>query len=98
MFAKTFCKPGSQVCPVPAGLQVTLQYSAQGVLEKIFADYSKENNVTDKLLSKVQSVKGLTSIIPIRGGTTWVYGVFHTDTIYPVSGSIPQCAYGSMMK
>lgn len=98
MFAKTFCKPGSQVCPVPAGLQVTLQYSAQGVLEKIFADYSKENNVTDKLLSKVQSVKGLTSIIPIRGGTTWVYGVFHTDTIYPVSGSIPQCAYESMMK
>ena len=36
MFAKTVCKPGAFLSVVHVGLRATLQYSAKGLLEKIF--------------------------------------------------------------
>ena len=92
MFAKTVCKPGSHICIVPIGLRTTLQYNANGVLEKVFSGYEEgKQNISEKLLSVVKKSKLVPTSIPTKGGTTWVYGVFYTDKSFDTPGILPSC-------
>lgn len=92
MFAKTFCKPGSYLTIVPVGLRTTLQYNANGVLEKIFNGYSSDKtNVSSKLLDTIRKSKLVPLNIPIKGGTTWVEGVFYTSKVFDTPGILPMC-------
>lgn len=92
MFAKTFCKPGSYLTIVPVGLRATLQYNANGVLEKIFKGYSEDkSNVTSELLDVVKKSKLVPLTVPVKGGTSWVEGVFYTSKLFEASGILPMC-------
>lgn len=92
MFAKTFCKPGSYLTIVPVGLRTTLQYNANGVLEKIFNGYSDDkSNVSSELLDVIKKSKICPLSVPIKGGTTWVEGVFYTSKTFNTPGILPMC-------
>lgn len=92
MSAKTFCRPGSFFEVVPIGLQTTLQYNSKGLLEKVFIGYDaiKEES-GDELLSAIKENKRVPFSIKTKGGTTWVEGVFYTDTVIAESGLSPLC-------
>lgn len=92
MSAKTFCRPGSFFEVVPIGLQVTLQYSSKGLLEKVFIGYNAMKSESGKeLLSSIKANKLVPPSIQTKGGTTWVEGVFYTDTVISESGLSPYC-------
>lgn len=98
MFAKTFCKPGSYLTIVPVGLRATLQYNANGVLEKIFNGYSDDkSNVSSELLDVMKKSKLVPLVVPIKGGTTWVEGVFYTSKTFNKSGVLPMCIEPDMI-
>ena len=98
MFAKTVCKPGSYLTIVPVGLRATLQYNANGVLEKIFNGYSDEkSSITIQVLDVVKKSRLVPLTIPTKGGTTWVEGVFYTSKIFNVSGVLPMCLEPDMI-
>lgn len=101
-FVKTFCKPGSTISPIPAGLQLKLQYNEYGLLQKIFVGFTLDLDPTyddpdagdyDKsnLFLKVKEL--VPSSINVTGGTTWVFGVLYTDNIPCVEGIVPQSLY-----
>lgn len=92
MSAKTFCRPGSFFEVVPIGLQTTLQYNSKGLLEKVFIGYSAMKAESGKeLLSAIKENKLVPLSIQTKGGTTWVEGVFYTDTVIAESGLSPLC-------
>lgn len=101
MFAKTVCKPGAFLSVVPVGLRATLQYSAKGLLEKIFIgsyDVSERKNVTDLLLPIMKQSKIVPLGIPTKGGTTWVRGVFYIDKQFFNPGVLPDCVESTIME
>lgn len=90
MFAKTVCKPGSYLCIVPVGLLVTLQYNANGRLEKVFEGYGEDKmDKSADLLPYCTSAKSVPNKIKVTGGTTWVEGVIYTSRKFAVSGMLP---------
>lgn len=99
MSAKTFCRPGSFFEVVPIGLQVTLQYSSKGLLEKVFIGYDAIKSESGKeLLSSIREHKLVPLSIQTKGGTTWVEGVFYTDTVINESGLSPYCNNSKMIE
>lgn len=99
MFAKTFCKPGAFLSIVPVGLRTTLQYSATGTLEKIFVGYDDNNrtNISSEILKTVKEKKLVPLVIPVKGGTTWVKGVFYTSKRFSDKGVLPMCIENSII-
>lgn len=98
MFAKTVCKPGSYLCVVPVGLLVTLQYNANGRLEKVFEGYGEDKmDKSSDLLPYCTSAKSVPNKIKVTGGTTWVEGVIYTPRKFTVSGMLPMAVSKPMM-
>lgn len=99
MFAKTFCKPGAFLSVVPLGLRTTIQYNANGLIEKVFVGYDDtKTNVSDTLLPVLKSSKIVPLSVPIKGGTTWVKGVFYTTREFFDEGVLPMCIESSMLE
>ena len=71
---QTLCKPGKYTCLVPAGLRARIQYSSHGLLEKvIILDSGLE--MSDSDLEDYR--KYVPGTINLKGGTTWIEGVFY---------------------
>lgn len=90
MFAKTFCRPGSYLRAIPVGLQATLQYNAKGLLETVLSGYDTTNKkpLTKELFENIKKTKLVPSTISLTGGTTWVKGVFYTDSTIICEGKL----------
>lgn len=98
MFAKTVCRPGSYLCIVPVGLLTTLQYNSKGVLEKVFKGYGDDKVIVPELFDAlVKDAKLVPLSVPIKGGTTWVEGVFYSEQIVREPGYLPECIYDSVI-
>lgn len=106
-FAKTFCKPASTVCAVPAGLPVKLQYNEHGLIQKftigfdltldpVYEDSDVGEFNYNELFLKVKGFVPAT--IMTTGGTTWVYGVLYSDRIPCDEGILPQALFNSYIK
>lgn len=79
-------------------MRTTLQYNANGVLEKIFNGYADDkSNVSSELLDAVKKSKIVPLTVPIKGGTTWVEGVFYTSKAFITSGILPMCVEPDMI-
>lgn len=83
MNVRNFLHPADFVTLVPDGIAVTLQYNDKGVVERGYlgltpADRAElPNDVYDafKASDKFRSLRS----ISIKGGTTWISGVFYTS-------------------
>ena len=94
MFVKTVCKPGSQICVVPVGLCATIQYNAKGAVEKIFTGYDTNRvPIPKKVLSTIVHSGIIPNSLSVKGGTTWIEGVFYTSKSFNSSGTLPECCY-----
>lgn len=105
-FTKTFCKPGSCVTAVPAGLQLVLEYNEHGLFNKFYIGWnsdlkiSSEKELDDQtyadLFYKIKDFVPAT--ISTKGGTTWIYGVLYSTVIPCDDGNIPNCLIDSYIK
>lgn len=92
MFAKTFCKPGAFLTVVPSGLLTTLQYNSNGLLEKVMVGYeSVKTSVPTDVFQAIYNNAIVPITIPVKGGTTWIAGVFYTDKEFFNEGILPKC-------
>lgn len=96
MLENLTCKPGSYVEIVPVGLLCTLQYNANGILQKIICGFDPVNHtdadeLDSKLTLKLKSMKLIPQRIPFNQGTTWVKGVFYTRKLFKSEGLLPDC-------
>ena len=103
MFAKTFCKPGSYVEVVPIGLQAMLIYNANGLLQSVKVLQPDNNGHGFHQEVDAATLRKIYEIVPTRinlkGGTTYVEGVFHTGTLPKDSqGNIAYCANDEYVK
>lgn len=94
--AKTICTtPGSYAQVVPVGLTVRLQYDQNGLLEKMICGLSnsyEEGEFLDKASFDILQ-KYVPVTIPLKGGTTWIHGVFYSHATLPVvSGELDNLA------
>ena len=100
-FAKTFCKPSAAVSVVPAGLPIKLQYNEHGVLQTFRIGFTPNLDPmykgvaydTSALLNKIKGF--VPQSVPVKGGTTWVFGVLYSDNVPTVEGEIPKGLYSS---
>lgn len=97
MFAKTFCKPGAFLSVVPLGLRTTLQYNANGLIERAYIGYDDDKTISADVLAIIKQHKLVPLSIPTKGGTTWVKGVFYTETEFFDEGVLPMCIESSMI-
>lgn len=98
MFAKTFCRPGAFMTIIPIGLQVTLQYDREGKLEKIYTGYDEMMNEASKeFLTAVRKEMLVPLTIKIKQGTSYIKGVFYTDSVIAQEGFLPYCNNSDMI-
>lgn len=100
MFVRNLLQAGEFVTTVPVGLPVTLQYNEKGVIQKIFYNHDKNVRVdmSDELLPNALKKNLVPHKITVRGGTTWIYGVFYTSNIYPDGGKLPECVKDTLVR
>lgn len=105
MLSNLTCKPGSYIEVVPLGLQCTLQYNANGILQKILigfhtTDYANSDvKVLDPDLTlRLMKAKKVPHRIPFSLGTTWVKAIFYTKKHFKTSGLLPECLYDDLIE
>lgn len=102
MLENLSCRPGSYVEIVPLGLLCTLQYNANGILQKIFCGFDPVNH-TDadefdaQLTLTLKSQKIIPQRIPFTQGSTFVKGVFYTQKLFKSEGLLPDCVKGDIL-
>lgn len=99
MFARNLLQAGEFVTTVPVGIPITLQYSEKGSIQRIFQWHNKENwfDISDEILQIVLRNKQVPNKISVKGGTTWVRGVFYTPYVFADSGELPYTTQDSLM-
>ena len=109
-FTETFCRPNSVVTIIPVGLQTILQYNEHGVLQKVMFGFEgvdltthpqgsitvESEQLYKDAFEKVGRV--VPTIISTKGGTTWVFGVLHSDAVPCDDGILPAALASSYIK
>lgn len=93
MSVKNLLTAGDFVSLLPVGLHVSLQYNANGVLEKVWTGFvdNRKVDLTAQLLDPIRTTDLVPAHIPVKNGTTWVFGCLHTHTDHYNSGVLPDC-------
>jgi len=103
-FAKTFCRPSASIEVIPIGLPVRLQYNEHGLLQSFSIGFSADldpmfsvvtlnSEAYNKVFNRIKMI--VPNTISVTGGTTWVYGVFYTDSIPCDEGIVPRSLFDS---
>lgn len=89
---RNFLNVGDYATLMPIGLQCTIQYNASGNYEKLYIGFD-DNRIQTELFDDVINVGKIIPLnIDVKGGTSWVKGVFYTGELSKVSGLLPECA------
>ena len=91
LFTKTVCNAGSLVYVVPTGLLVTLHYDAHGMLSKVYQGINEKEDTGDEFLKAIVRQGLVPNAIKLHGGSTDIQGVFYSNEIASLSGTLPEC-------
>lgn len=94
---------GAYAQPVPIGLQVTLNYSENGILTKVVYQYGEETiELPFNIVTKLMSAKVLIQRLDMYKAACQVFGVLVAPPseyrFTKATGKIPECFYESMIK
>lgn len=98
LFTKTFCRAGSLVYIVPTGLLVTLHYDVHGGLSSITTGFDGTDELSDVFFDQVSKSGVVPCVINARGGTTKIWGVFHSDLFTNPSAALPIGEYNRIIE
>lgn len=79
MFVRNLLNAGDYATVVPVGLKSTLQYNENGIIEKVFIGFGDDKREVEEMFSVVLK-SNIPTKISVRGGTSWVTGVFYSDS------------------
>lgn len=88
MFVRNLLQAGDHVTIVPTGVRISLQYSENGLLEKVYQGYADNQILHQELLTPLLQNNSVPRKISITKGTSFVYGCLYTDKIYPTEGRL----------
>lgn len=99
MYLNDVLKSGQYVMPVPLGLPAVLQYDENGVIQRVYKRFEEHTiNISHELLDVLFNDKIIPNKIPIKGGTTYVSGVFWCNYIPPYNGNLPEGTENSLIQ
>lgn len=99
MFARNLLQAGDYVTCVPVGVPLIIQYAESGNIEKVFEfhEESEKIDISDILLQVLMKNHIVPVHIPVKGGTTFIYGALHTNKLYSNRGALPECVVDDMI-
>ena len=86
MFVRNLLQAGDHVTIIPAGIRITLQYSERGSLECVYVGHKDDKVLHSELLPPILKSGEVPIHLPITKGTSYVYGVLYTNSVYKVEG------------
>lgn len=102
MYVRNVLKAGDVVCTVPIGLKITLVYSKQGSLHRIYKGFESEDDISDKLLIPFCRRQIVPAKIQKTLKEVVVRGVLYTSKRFygdgPVSSSIEDSMIEEFLK
>lgn len=101
MFVRNFLSNGEYVSIVPVGILLTVQYDANGRIEKLIHGSTEgDEDVTKEFLKTVQTSAVIPRTIIVKGGRTWVHGVLYTKvySYLKSEGILPDSIYADLKK
>lgn len=99
MKMRNLLKPGDFVSLVPVGVHLTLQYNAEGNIEKVYTGFHSDRvDRSNELRSSLVHNNIVPSTVHIKRGTSWVRGVLYTNELMSDSGNLPECVQESLLK
>ena len=101
MFVRNLLQPGDFVELVPMGMNVTLRYGDEGLLESVAIGHDLDNLVELLPEATVQAFRDRVIMpvsIPVKGGTTWVRGVITYPDLRPEDGELPAAAHPAIYR
>lgn len=88
MFVRNLLQAGDYVTIVPAGIRITLQYDANGLIECVYVGYEDDKVLHPEILPLLLSTNEVPSRIPISKGSSFIYGCLYTGEVYKVEGDL----------
>ena len=79
MFVRNLLNAGDYATIVPVGLKSTLQYNENGIIEKVYIGFGEEKREVKEMFDIVLK-SNIPTKISVRGGTSWVTGVFYNES------------------
>lgn len=99
MKMRNLLKPGDFVSLVPVGVHITLQYNADGNLEKVYTGFQSDRvDRSNELRSTLVHNHIVPGTVHIKRGTSWVRGVLYTNAVMNDVGKLPECVQESLLK
>ena len=96
MLSRNRLRTGEFVALVPYGIPATIQYDDRGVFEKVFIGYGDNRSDRTKDIKSIVSDM-VPNKISLKGGTSWVQGVFQTDIDIKKDGSVLSIVTSSLV-
>lgn len=91
MFVRNLLQAGDHVTIIPAGVRITLQYDTNGRVEKVYTGFNENERVLhSELLVPLLTSNEIPSHVPVKNGTTFVYGCLYTSEIVKVEGRLDE--------
>lgn len=104
MFVRNRLQPGEFVTLVPNSVQVTLQYSESGTIQKIWkglhlspSDSEGDEDITETILRSCIEHKYFPVKVSSVGGSTFVLGCFYVNDKVDAIGPIARIAYDNQL-
>ncbi len=98
MYVRNCLNPGDHLTVLPLGLNVTLQYNSNGILEKIHSGYGDlKKSLSLDITQTFRNNATAPVSISILGGTTYVFGVLYTSGVYQTEGSLPESVENNLV-
>ena len=93
MFARNLLEAGEFVTIVPLGLPITIQYSNNGAVDKVYTghDANTWKDVTDRILTIMLMNKQIPNHVPTNGGETYVRALAYSSELQFGRGRLPEC-------
>lgn len=98
MFVRNRLQAGDYAMIVPRGLNVAIQYSEKGAIQRVLKGYEHGEDISDSVLQPIILNNIVPNKVPLKNGTTWVLGVLYTSVTIHGEGLIPGCIESTMIE
>lgn len=99
MNMRNLLKPGDFISLIPLGIQLTLQYNADGNIERVYTGFGANRiDRSSELRNVMVNNRTVPLSVHIKKGTSWVRGVLYTSHLVEGVGNLPFAVQESLIK
>ena len=99
MYVRNVLNAGDFLTLVPIGVPITLQYSENGLIEKVYQGFENDRINISSQVSKLFAQHNTVPLkLSVKGGTSWVKGVLYTGERCNNEGKLPEAVCDSLIQ